>query len=153
MALLASLPNNLIHKVKPVAASDSKLREKLCCFFTNALLIKRKIDRNDPQNNPINKILNALDNGDSLILFPEGTRGEPEKEQAFKKGIGLILSQRPDIKFIPAFLKGLGKVMPKGDHLIVPFNSSIRYGKPTHITDHNPEKILAQIKDNFIKLK
>lgn len=157
MTLLSSLPSRIIHKVKPVAAGDhfgkTKLKGKLTSFFVNALLIKRGRDKNNPENDPINKMLKELDNGYSLILFPEGTRGEPEKEQPFKKGIGIILSQRPEIKFIPAYMKGMGKAMPKDDSLIVPFNSTLTYGKPTKTVSTNIEEIVIQIEQSFKELK
>ncbi len=157
MTLLSSLPREIIHKVKPVAAGDhfgkTKLKGKLTSFFVNALLIKRGRDINNPENDPINRMLAELDKGYSLILFPEGSRGEPEKEQALKKGIGIILSQRPEIKFVPAYMKGMGKAMPKGDSLIVPFNSSLTYGVPSKINSCNVDDIVAQIKQTFNDLK
>ncbi len=157
MTLLASLPSKIIHKVKPVAAGDhfgkTKLKGKLTEFFVNALLIKRGRDKENPKNDPINKMIKALDNGYSLILFPEGTRGEPEIDQPLKKGIGIILEQRPDIKFVPAYMKGMGKAMPKDDNLIVPFNSSLIYGKPTEIINKNVDEIMKQIENEFIELR
>ncbi len=157
MTLLSSLPSKIIHKVKPVAAGDhfgkTRLKGKLTSFFVNALLIKRGRDKNNPDNDPINRMLKELDKGYSLILFPEGSRGEPEKEQALKKGIGLILSQRPDIKFVPAYMKGMGKAMPKGDSLIVPFNSSLIFGIPTKIVSENVDEIVKQIEQTFKDLK
>lgn len=157
MTLLASLPSKIIHKVKPVAAGDhfgkTKFKGKLTEFFVNALLIKRGRDKINPVNDTINKMIEALDNGYSLILFPEGTRGEPEIEQPLKKGIGIILEQRPEIKFVPAYMKGMGKAMPKDDNLIVPFNSFLRYGKPTKIKEKYVEKIMIQIKVELDKLK
>lgn len=157
MTLLASLPSKIVHKVKPVAAGDhfgkTKLKGKLTEFFVNALLIKRGRDKENPQNDPINRMIKALDDGYSLILFPEGTRGEPEIDQPLKKGIGIILEQRPEIKFVPAYMKGMGKAMPKDDSLIVPFNSSLIYGKPTKIIDKNVDKIMEQIENEFIELR
>ena len=157
MTLLASLPSKIIHKVKPVAAGDhfgkTKLKGKLTEFFVNALLIKRGRDKENPKNDPINRMIKALDNGYSLILFPEGTRGKPEIDQPLKKGIGIILEQRPQIKFVPAYMKGMGKAMPKDDSLIVPFNSSLIYGKPTNIINKNVDGIMEQIENEFIELR
>jgi 1-acyl-sn-glycerol-3-phosphate acyltransferase len=140
-----------------VAAQDhfgkTKFQAKLSNLFINSLLIQRKRDKENLDNDPISKMVKALDNGFSLILFPEGTRGEPEKEQPLKPGIGLVLSQRPDINYVPAFMTGMGKVMPKGDNLIVPFNSTLTFGRPTKIKTTNVDDILKQIQDDFEKLK
>lgn len=157
MTLLASLPSKIIHRVKPVAAGDhfgkTKMKGKLTEFFVNAILIKRGRDRENPINDPINNMINALDSGYSLILFPEGTRGEPEIDEPLKKGIGLILEQRPEIKFVTAYMKGMGKAMPKNDNLIVPFNSSLIYGKPTQVISRNVSEIMSQIENEFTELR
>jgi 1-acyl-sn-glycerol-3-phosphate acyltransferase len=147
----------LIHKIKPVAAQDhfgkTRLQVKLSNFFINSLLIPRRRDKENPDNDPINKMVKALDKGFSLILFPEGTRGEPEKVQPLKPGIALVLSQRPDIKYVPAYMTGMGKAMPKGDNLIVPFNSTLTYGRPTKIKTTQIDDILNQIDKDFKELK
>ena len=157
MCLLASVPGKIIYKVKPVAAADhfgrTKFQEKISRFFINALLIPRKRIRDNPAEDPINKMLKAIDDGFSLILFPEGTRGEPDKQQRLKPGIGLVLSQRPNIKYVPAYMTGMGKIMPKGDNLIVPFNSTLTFGSPTTITSTNVDEILKQIETDLLKLK
>jgi len=157
LSLLASVPRQLIHKIKPVAAADhfgkTRLKEKLSNFFINTLLIQRSRDKSNPENDPINTMLNAIDDGYSLIIFPEGTRGSPEEEEPLKKGVGIILSQRPEIKFVPAYMKGMGKAMPKDDSLIVPFNSSLTFGEPTKVLSNDAAQIVEQIKIKFDELK
>jgi len=157
MTLMASLPSKILHKVKPVAAADhfgkSGIQSKLSGFFINALLIPRKRDKENPENDPIHKMIKALDDGYSLILFPEGTRGEPEKEQPLKPGVALVLRERAHIKYVPAHMKGMGKAMPKGDNWILPHKSSLKYSEPTAITSTEVESILAQIESDFRKLK
>ena len=157
MTLMASVPGKLINKVKPVAAADhfgrNGLQARLSNYFINTLLIPRKRDNENLENDPINKMLKALDDGFSLILFPEGSRGEPEKIQPFKRGIGIVLSQRPRIKYVPAYLTGMGKAMPKGDNLIVPINSSLTYGNPTKIANQDVDAIIAQVEKDIIELR
>lgn len=149
MAIMASLPYNVLTKVRPVAAHDhfakTKWQEKTSNFLLNTLLIHRKRDLKDPSKDPIHQMIKALDEGYSLIIFPEGTRGLPEVEQPLKPGIGLVLSQRPTIRFVPAYMKGMGKAMPKDDNLIVPFNASLTYGSPTDVESTDVEAILKQV--------
>lgn len=156
MTILASLPSKINHKVKPVAAADhfgkTKLKEKLTNFFVNTLLIQRKRDKENPENDPINKMIKTLDDGYSLLIFPEGTRGEPEISQPLKPGVALVLSSRPKVKYVPAYMKGMGKAMPKSDNLILPYNSTLIYGEPTSIENIELEKILSQIQRDFIDL-
>jgi 1-acyl-sn-glycerol-3-phosphate acyltransferase len=157
MTIMASLPSKIIHKVKPVAAADhfgkTGLQVKLSNYLINTILIQRKRDKEHPENDPINNMIAALDEGYSLIIFPEGTRGEPEVRQPLKPGIGYVLSQRPQIKYVPAYLKGMGKAMPKSDSLILPFTSSLVYGQPTYISNPTVKDILSQVENDLSLLK
>lgn len=157
MAIMASIPSKIIHKVKPVAAADyfgkTKFKEKLSNYLVNTVLISRKRDKDHPENDPINKMIKALDEGFSLIIFPEGTRGQPEVQQPLKPGIAYVLIKRPQIKYVPAYLKGMGKAMPKDDSLLIPFNSSLTYGQPANIINPNVMDILKQIEGDLNVLK
>ena len=151
MALMASLPSSIIHKVKPVAAADyfgkTKFKAVMSNYFINTLLISRQ------GGNPIHTMKKALDDGYSLIIFPEGSRGEPDSEQPMKPGVALLLSLCPEVKYVPAYMYGMGKIMPKGDGLIVPFNSLLVYGKPTLINSDKTKEILIQIEADLKSLK
>lgn len=157
MTIMASIPSKIINKVRPVAAADhfgkTKLKEKLTKFLVNALLIKRKRDKDNPQQDPINLMIQALDAGYSLIVFPEGTRGEPEIQQPLKPGIAYVLMKRPQIKYVPAYLIGMGHAMPKNDNLIVPYISKLVYGAPVLIKSLEIDEILKQIDDDLKQLK
>ena len=158
MTILSSLPRSIIHKVKPVAAADhfgqTPLKTRLSNFFVNTLLIQRKRDKENPENDPVNRMVQALDAGYSLILFPEGTRGEPEVQQPLKPGVALVLTQRPHIKYVPAYMKGMGKAMPKHDSLIVPFASSIVFGQPRAVAQgHGVDEVLKQMEEDFRQLR
>lgn len=152
MALLASLPSRILPKVKPVAAADyfgdTPLKAKLSSYFVNALLISRS-----EGSNAIRQMKKALDDGYSLILYPEGTRGNPEEEQELKPGIALLLSLCPHVKYVPAHLTGMGKALPKGDNLLIPYESSLIYGKPRLPESTDKREILKQIEEDFRILK
>lgn len=152
LSLLCSLPRKILWRVKPVAAEDyfgrNKFQASISNYFLNTLLIKRKIDK-DPENNPIQKMMNALDAGYSLILFPEGTRGKPEQMEKIKSGIAHLLSKRPHIKYVPVFMTGMGRSLPKGKIIVLPYNSAIHYGKPTLVGATDKSKILEQISKDF----
>lgn len=157
MSLMASIPSEIIHTVKPVAAKDhfgknwwsTLLSEKL----VNSLLINRKRDKEDPANDPIHQMIAELDKGKSLIVFPEGTRGKPEIEEPLKAGIALVLAARPDVTLVPAYMQGMGKAMPKGDSLIIPHTSQLIYGNAQKVRSTEVSDILDQIQENFDTLK
>ncbi len=157
MSIMASLPSEILHNVKPVAARDHFGKSKLSTFlsekFVNSLLIERKRDKNNPDNDPICQMIAELDKGKSLIIFPEGTRGQPEVEESLKAGIALILKERPNISFVPAYMQGMGMAMPKGDGLILPHTSRLIYGLPQKVNSGDIQEILDQIQYNFDQLK
>ena len=151
MALMASLPASIIHKVKPVAAADyfgkTKFRAAISNYFINTLLISRK------GGSAIQAMKSALEEGNSLIIFPEGSRGEPDSEQKMKPGVALLLSLCPDVKYVPVYMSGMGKIMPKGDGFIVPHNATVVYGKPTFPHSKEVSEILQQIENDIKELK
>lgn len=157
MTIMASLPRHVLYKVRPVAAADhfgkTRLKAKLSNYFINALLIQRKRDKQNEKNDPIFQMIKALDEGFSLIIFPEGTRGTPEVQQPLKPGVGIVLSQRPNVKYVPAYMKGMGKAMPKDDSLIVPHISTLVYGKPTQVGSTDVTSIMTQIEKDLNTLR
>lgn len=136
MALMSALSFSQLKKTHPVAAGDyfgkSPLKAFITRLFTNSLLIRRSKDADGA--NPIDMMSDSLQKGDSLILFPEGSRGEPQKMQQFKKGIGIILQKNPKIAYIPVYMTGMGRILPKGETLLVPFDSYVIFGEPTFFT-------------------
>ena len=157
IAMMASLPRKIIHKVKPVAAKDyfgrTRLQARFSNYFINTLLISRSTN-DSSGGNPIRSMIAELDKGNSLIVFPEGTRGKPEVMQPLKKGIALVLQERPNVKFVPAFMYGMGKSMPKGDGLILPFTSTVCYGNPENIAvGLNKDDIIKHMEERMLELK
>ncbi len=158
ISILSALPTKQLLKTHPVAAGDyfgkSRLKSYFSEYFINALLIPRKRpEPNSSDPDPIQMMLDVLDKGESLILFPEGSRGEPEVFQKFKKGVGILLSERPNVQFIPIYFKGLGKVMPKGDPLPVPFLSSADIGVAELPETNEPDQITDQVQKAILRLR
>lgn len=156
LSLMTSLPGEMLWKVKPVAAEDyfgnTKLKAKFSNFFINTLLINRKSKKEDGPNYSINKILKAIDDGYSLILFPEGTRGEPEQMSKMKSGIARILSQRPGLKYVPVYMTGMGTSLPKGSGIVLPYNATLHFGQPTLPESDDSYAIMDQIEKDFAQM-
>ena len=139
LALMSLMPLRLLPKLRPVAAMDYFYTSGFRAWFANNIIgiIPVKRGSGKEGGNPLQRAEEALDRGEILVLFPEGTRGEPEKLQAFKKGIGHLARARPKVPVVPVFMYGLGKALPKGSALLVPFNVSVNvgealYGKASH---------------------
>lgn len=157
LSLMASLPGNVLWKVKPVAAEDyfgnTPIKAAFSNYLINTLLIRRKGEK-DEEHNPIKRMLEALDAGYSLILFPEGTRGHGEQNmEKMKPGIAKILSERPHIKYVPVYLTGMGKSLPKGELLVLPYKSSVNFGEPTLAKSVKMEEIMTQIISDFKEMQ
>ena len=78
----------------------------------------------------MDQLIAVLDAGDSLILFPEGTRGSGEEIGPFKSGLDYLARQRPDVDLVPVHLHNLHRIMPKGEFLPVPQLSRVSFGAP-----------------------
>ncbi len=154
MAIMSMIPYGLIGITHPVAASDYFGKNKWQFYFSkniiNAILIKRKKD--DPGQNPIELMSKFIDKGHGLIIFPEGSRGEPQVLQPFKKGIGILLEKYPNIPYIPVYLHGMGKILPKGEKLLVPFQATITWGNPSLVKATSADEITAEIEQQVLAL-
>ncbi|HHQ48262.1 MAG TPA: 1-acyl-sn-glycerol-3-phosphate acyltransferase [Acidobacteria bacterium] len=131
MVLASLLPLRLLGRVRPVAAADYFLRNRLLAWFSLEVVGIIPIDRKVPAGrDPLAPLSAALERGEVLILFPEGSRGRPEIMSRLKTGIAHLARRHPEVPVIPVFLHGLGKALPKGEALLVPFFCDIFVGPP-----------------------
>jgi 1-acyl-sn-glycerol-3-phosphate acyltransferase len=132
IALLSLFPLAQLGRIRPVAAADYFERNRLISWFTKAFFNILPIARAHitAQNNPLDVMRAALAAGDSLILFPEGTRGSGEAPGKFRAGAAHLIEHVPDVPVVPAYLLNMGRSLPKGQYIPVPFFCEIRFGPP-----------------------
>jgi len=130
LVLMSLLPAHLLPKVKPVAAMDYFLRNRLLAWFAMEIIgilpIKQKPTVR--RSNPLLPCYDALSDDCILIFYPEGSRGEPETLSNFKSGLARLSEQFPDVPITPIMLHGLGKALPKGEMVLVPFFCDVFIG-------------------------
>ena len=85
--------------------------------------------RTDDQD-PLEPLVDALCNGDSLVIFPEGTRSNKGLPQPFKSGLYHLAEQFPQVQLIPAWIDNVQRVMPKGEVVPVPILCTVTFGAP-----------------------
>jgi 1-acyl-sn-glycerol-3-phosphate acyltransferase len=133
MTLMSLFPLKLLPKLRPVAAADYFDTGGSWGWFAKNIIGIIPVKRGSgKEGNPLEPCERALDRGEILIIFPEGSRGEPEAMQAFKKGIGHLATARRKVPVVPVFMYGLGKAMPKGSGLILPVNCTVSVGEPLY---------------------
>ncbi len=128
--LMSFYPLSTLYRVRPVAAADYFMQNRVLAWFALNIMHVLPLHRGSQmKRNPLANIEAALENGDILILFPEGSRGEPEKRSALKSGIAHLMERQPSVNVCPIYLHGLGKALPKGDWLPVPFFADVFVGE------------------------
>jgi 1-acyl-sn-glycerol-3-phosphate acyltransferase len=119
-ALLSLFPLHRQFDVHPVAAADYFLSNTYLAWFTLNILNIIPISRKGGETNPLALCEQALREGKTLILFPEGTRGEPGKLSPLKSGLWYLSQSVPEVPIIPIWLRGTEKVMAKGNRIPLP---------------------------------
>lgn len=136
MVLMTLFPFRLFPKIRPVAAMDYFLRNRALAWLSLSILGIIPLQRSgfSFHEDPLSECSRALERGDILILFPEGSRGEAERLSNFKTGIAHLAKRHPEVPVIPVFLHGLGKALPKGEAVLVPFFCDVFVGEPQYWT-------------------
>lgn len=131
--MMACLPARERLRTRAAAAADYWGKTRLRRFIAEDLLSSVLIERQwlDESRNPLNIMLGVLAEGESLIIFPEGTRNMTgEKLLPFRSGIYNLALKRPDVELVPCWIENMSRVLPKGEFLPVPLLCRVVFGAP-----------------------
>lgn len=154
LVLLSLFPPAMLPKVRPAAAADYFLKSGPLAWFSSHMIGIIPVVRGGrvPGEDPLAPVSVALQEGAVVIFFPEGTRGEPERFKEIKSGIYHLATRHPEVKIVPIFMHGLGKALPKGAFLPVPFFCDVFVGEPLERPE-GKEAFLAGLKARFEALR
>ena len=151
----AALPSELRATTRPIAARDywtgSPFKHWLTREVFNAVYVNRQ--RTDDQD-PLEPLQDALRNGDSLVIFPEGTRSNKGEPQPFKSGLFHLAGQFPEAQLIPAWIDNVQRVMPKGEVVPVPILCTVTFGAPLQLQPGEDKRsFLARARQAVLDLR
>jgi 1-acyl-sn-glycerol-3-phosphate acyltransferase len=155
----ASLPPELRGTTRPVAGADywqaSALRRFIGGDVFRALMIARHVAPGADPRGALDQMSAALEGGDSLILFPEGTRNTSEEVLLpFKSGLYHLMQRCPDVQIMPVWLDNLRRVLPKGSFVPVPLACAVRFGAPlARIPGEEKAAFLARARQALLDLR
>ena len=131
MVMMSLFSLKTLEKVRPIGAEDyfcnTPLKKCLSKKLIDIIPLKRRPTK--AEGHPFSEIYQALENNQIVLLFPEGSRGDPEVMKPFKTGIAHIAEAYPHVPVIPLSIHGAGKALPKGEALFVPFIIDVHVGE------------------------
>lgn len=150
--LMSAFPLARLPHVHPIAAADyfgkSLFKRTVAMLLMNGIPIER---RPVPGVDPLAEVVEALNKGESLVFFPEGSRGEAGVVAPFRTGIGRLVKRVPGLLVVPVFMSGPERIWPRGQMIPVPLSVDVHVGKPrSYSPDEMPGKIAEQVRADVL---
>lgn len=154
LVIWSSLPPAARAATRPVAAGDYWLRGRLRRHLITNVFNGVCIDRAAGGEAALERMSEALAGGSSLILFPEGTRGDGRDVAEFKSGLFHLAQRWPGLELVPVHLDNLNRVLPKGEAVPVPVIARVVFGTPiTAAPDEPKAEFLARARSAVVELR
>ncbi|ATQ44294.1 lysophospholipid acyltransferase family protein [Caulobacter mirabilis] len=155
LLMLSIFPARIVGKVRPAAASDYFLKDPVVGWFSRNLvgIVPVARDRVASGEDILAPAKQALADGDIIIVFPEGTRGDASDEIArLKSGVARLAEAFPDAPVTPVWIQGAGRVLPKGEAIPVPMNCAVLIGEPIRWGGRRTE-FMDGLREALLRLK
>jgi len=152
--LMTLFPIGRLPHVHPIAAADyfgtNWIKRTAAMILMNGIPIER---RPKAGSDPLAPISQALEAGESLVFFPEGSRGEAGVVAPFRPGIGRLVRSSPGVLVVPVFLAGPERIWPRGEVVPVPLSIDAIVGRPrTYDPALDPKEIAEQVQKDVLSL-
>ena len=129
ITVLAALPPEIRKRVAVGAAADYFFSRRWLGVTIEIVLNAFPFSRTSAVRPTLEHCRLLLDEGWSILLFPEGTRSTTGTTGEFKSGVGLLAVEL-DVPVVPVHLDGLDRVLPKGRSIPRPGPVSVSFGEP-----------------------
>lgn len=155
LVMMSLFPIKTVIKVRPIGAKDYFFRNRYLKWISTHLIGIIPLERKPSKDggHPFDKIYKSLEDGDIVLLFPEGSRGDPQEMKPFKSGIAHIAQKYPSTPVIPLYIDGAGKVLPKGEALFVPFIIDVNIGKPIYYNGRDKNEYTSYLQECVQRLE
>ena len=156
MVILSVFPHGLRARLHPLAALDYWNRGPFRRYLSRKVFRCVLLDRRNPSRalEALQEAAKLLKSGDSILIFPEGTRGNGEKIGRFHSGLHHLLRLAPEIPLVPLYLGGLARALPKGEFLPAPNMGKIVFGPELHWkSEESREDFLDRCHQALLKLE
>jgi 1-acyl-sn-glycerol-3-phosphate acyltransferase len=141
----AALPHDLRASTRPIAARDywtkTPFKKWLTSAVFNAVYVARQRTADE---DPLEPLVEALKAGDSLVIFPEGTRSAKGEPMPFKSGLYHLAEQFPQVPLVPAWIDNVQRVMPKGEVVPVPILCTVTFGAPITLQHGEDKRVFLE---------
>lgn len=92
----------------------------------------------------MNEAISLLEQGQIVVIFPEGTRGDGTHLRPAKPGIGLIAA-RTGAPVIPVLHRGTERVLPRGAWFPRPHRITVTFGEPLRFAEAQTGELHEQV--------
>ncbi|MDR2790700.1 MAG: 1-acyl-sn-glycerol-3-phosphate acyltransferase [Campylobacteraceae bacterium] len=149
----SALPKKIRENTRAVAAADYWTKTPVHRFMIRSMFNAVLVDRNSKTLNPLKPVSEALKDGYSIIIFPEGTRNKEDTLLPFKSGIYLLAKENPSIEIVPIWLDNLKRVMPKGHFIPLPFLCTLIAGSVVKLKEgETKQEFLDRLRDKLLSV-
>jgi 1-acyl-sn-glycerol-3-phosphate acyltransferase len=127
--LLTSLPEPWRHKVFTGAAADYFFTNRVTSAASALALNAIPIERTRVNRRSADQAAELIDDGWSMVIFPEGGRSPDGWGQPFRGGAA-YLAIRCRVPVVPIHVSGTGRILPKGAKRLRPGRTVVTFGRP-----------------------